>query len=269
MFRIGLPLLWTVVGLLSVAGVSAVADPPQPLERAHAHNDYLHARPLHDALSYGFCSIEADVFLVEGALWIGHDPTQLTRERTLESMYLAPLAERIAANQGRVYLAGPRITLLVDFKTEAEATFTALETLLRKYESMLYREVDGQAIDGAIQVIISGNRPEERIATSRQRLAFMDGRLPDLDDPSSRTWMPLISDHWPSHFSWNGEGEMNSAERDKLVTLVRRAHEQGRRLRFWATPDQVAMWQVLNDAEVDLINTDRLRDLSHYLQGLR
>lgn len=33
-----------------------------PLDRAHAHNDYEHARPLIDALERGFGSVEADVY---------------------------------------------------------------------------------------------------------------------------------------------------------------------------------------------------------------
>ncbi len=36
------------------------------LSQAHAHNDYHHALPLLDALAHGFCSVEADVFLVDG-----------------------------------------------------------------------------------------------------------------------------------------------------------------------------------------------------------
>ena len=41
-------------------------EPPKPLGQAHAHNDYYHKRPLLDALSHGFCSVEADVFLKNG-----------------------------------------------------------------------------------------------------------------------------------------------------------------------------------------------------------
>ena len=34
-----------------------------PLSNAFAHNDYLHKRPLLDALDNGFVNIEADIFL--------------------------------------------------------------------------------------------------------------------------------------------------------------------------------------------------------------
>ncbi|MEC4021166.1 hypothetical protein QMK28_34095, partial [Streptomyces sp. H27-D2] len=36
---------------------------PAPLRRAHAHNDFVHPRPLLDALSHGFASVEADIWL--------------------------------------------------------------------------------------------------------------------------------------------------------------------------------------------------------------
>ena len=46
---------------------------PRALPAAHAHNDYLHKRPLLDALAQGFCSVEADIFLVDGALLVAHE----------------------------------------------------------------------------------------------------------------------------------------------------------------------------------------------------
>ena len=47
-----------------------------PLPRAHAHNDYYHRRPLLDALDQGFCSVEADIYLVEDRLLVGHLPME-------------------------------------------------------------------------------------------------------------------------------------------------------------------------------------------------
>src|SRR5579871_6562583 len=91
---------------------------PLPLTRVHAHNDYEHRRPLFDALDHGFCSVEADIYLVEGALLVGHDRKDLRPERTLEKLYLDPLRERVRANGGRVYPAGPPVWLLIDVKTE-------------------------------------------------------------------------------------------------------------------------------------------------------
>ena len=70
---------------------------PAYLGRAHAHNDYEHDRPLQDGLDDGFTSVEADVWLVDGELLVAHDLEDVQPGRTLESLYLDPLAERAAA----------------------------------------------------------------------------------------------------------------------------------------------------------------------------
>ncbi len=75
----------------------------QPLWRAHAHNDYEHTHPLFDALGHRFGSVEADIFLVGDQLLIGHTVDDLDPSRTLESLYLDPLAAIVKANHGSVY----------------------------------------------------------------------------------------------------------------------------------------------------------------------
>ena len=80
-----------MVLVAALACGAAKAAPPgvSPLPNAHAHNDYEHNRPLFDALDHGFTSVEADVFLVDGKLLVGHDREALKPERTLDSLYLA------------------------------------------------------------------------------------------------------------------------------------------------------------------------------------
>ena len=115
-------------------------------------------------------------------------------------------------------------------------------------------------------VIISGNRPVAQIAADRARMVAIDGRLPDLkraDLPANL--VPLISDRWTSQFRWRGRGPMPEAERTKLRAIVRQAHQQGRQVRFWATPDRPEVWRQLRAAGVDLINTDDLDGLQQFL----
>jgi hypothetical protein len=249
-----------------VAGAVVAADfAVRPLERAHAHNDYRHARPLLDALDQGFCSVEADIHLVGGGLLVGHGAAELTPERTLERLYLEPLRERVRSNGGRVHRGGPEFSLLIDIKTGAEDTYRALEPRLRDYAEML-TEFRGDGVERrAVLVVISGNRPRELILGASVRYAAVDGRLADLDAPVSKEAMPWISESWATQFRWRGEGAFPESERQKLLLLVRLAHAQGRRVRFWAAPDNPAGWGELLRAGVDLINTDRLRELSEFL----
>src|SRR4030095_15835875 len=104
-----------------------------PLIHAHAHNDYEHHRTLNDALDHDFCSVEADIYLVEGKLLVAHNRLQTKPERTLQALYLDPLRERAKKNGGRVYPAGPEFTLLIDLKSDWRSLYPALLEVLKQY----------------------------------------------------------------------------------------------------------------------------------------
>ena len=237
-----------------------------PLIHAHAHNDYEHTRPLLDALGHGFCSVEADVWLVDGKLLVAHDRSQVKPERTLEALYLDPLRERVKRNGGRVYRNGPACSLLVDVKSDAEKTYAALRDVLRRYADMLTEFNDGAVKTNAITVIISGNRARETMAAEKVRYAAYDGRLSDLDAPDPQHLVAWVSDNWRSRFHWIGGGPMPDDEKRKLKEIVDGAHRQGRRVRFWNAPDKAAFWKELLDAGVDLLNADDLAGLEKFLR---
>ncbi len=240
--------------------LAASAAELQCLPGAHAHNDYLHPRPLLDALENGFCSVEADVHLVNGKLLVAHDLKQVDPARTLQVLYLDPLKERVA----RKTLHGP-FSLMIDFKTEAEPTYEALRTVLKHYSGMLTTFTTNSTTTNAVTIVISGNRPITTISNEPVRFAAIDGRLSDLDANAPRSLVPWISDNWTKHFTWRGEDAFPDAERAKLENLVKQSHAQGRKIRFWAIPDNPRGWAVLRHAKVDLINTDKLSQLRVFL----
>lgn len=254
-----------LLSLAAAGALAAVAQAPVPLPRAHAHNDYEHPRPLLDALDQGFCSVEADIYLVDDQLLVAHDRAQLNPERTLTALYLQPLRERARANGGRIFRNGPVFSLLIDFKTEAEPTWKALKPLLDEYADVLTVFRPGVTEPKAVTIVLSGNSPRELVAAEPTRLAGIDGRLPDLDRNPSANLVPWLSENWTTHFKWRGQGSLPDVERDKLQQLVARAHAQGRQVRFWGAPDLPALWQAQLDAGVDLINTDQLAALRKFL----
>lgn len=262
-------LIVAVVAVSVRIAIAVDAEPAasvRPLPHAHAHNDYYHQRPLLDALEQGFTSVEADVFPIDGELLVGHFELELTPQRSLEGLYLKPLAERAQANGGRVYTDGPPITLLVDIKTEGATAFALLQDLLHKYRQVVSSTDDGKFTERAITVIVSGDRPIEQMTAANPRYAGIDGRLSDLESDSPADLMPLISDHWGSHFRYSGNGDMPEAERQRLREIVSQTHAKGRRVRFWATPENPKLWNELKAAKVDLIGTDDLRKLAVFFR---
>jgi hypothetical protein len=254
--------------LLMVLG-SVQAD-VTALPGAHAHNDYLHRRPLLDALAHGFTSVEADVFLVGDELCVAHEASQIKPERTLRSLYLDPLRQRAKNNDGHIYPGLARFILLIDLKSAAEPTYLRLHEILAQYSDLVTSFGTEGRRDGAVLVIVSGNRPLELMRSQSTRYAGCDGRLGDLESDLPADLLPLISDHWGRNFTWRGEGPMPEAERQKLTRIVETAHAKGRLVRFWATPEvrspaRDALWGQLLSAGVDLLNTDDLKGLQRFL----
>ncbi|MFF7645018.1 phosphatidylinositol-specific phospholipase C/glycerophosphodiester phosphodiesterase family protein [Streptomyces canus] len=249
---------------------------PRPLWRAHAHNDYEHPRPLLDALDHRFGSVEADIFLVGDQLLIGHTADDLDPTRTLESLYLDPLARIVKANHGSVYRGYRRpLQLLVDIKTEGSSTYLELDRHLRRYRHLFTTYVHGKVVPGPVTAVISGDRAARiPLEAQRVRRAFYDGRLADLGTAAPASLIPLISDNWALNFTWLGEGAFPDAERQKLRGIVQQAHARGQKVRFWATPDLAgpardALWTELLAADVDYFNTDDLAGLEAFLDAHR
>jgi hypothetical protein len=261
------PLIATIALSFALASPAAAAQtaPTPPLAQAHAHNDYQHPRPLLDALQCGFCSVEADIHLVDGELLVAHDLSEVHPDRTLESLYLKPLQQQVSQQPSRFYPQAPPFTLLIDLKSSAENTYPVLRRILERYAEMLTKFQAGQIHTNAVTVILSGNRPTATLAAETVRFAAIDGRLSDLQSNPPLDLVPLISDNWAVHFSWRGRPPLPDAERSKLRELVQRAHAQGRRIRLWATPDVPEAWHELRLAGLDLINTDNLAGLRDFL----
>jgi len=260
---------WIVI-LLLIASSGPSQRGVVPLLHAHAHNDYLHDPPLLQALAHGFASVEADIFLVGDKLCVAHEAKKVTPERTLQSLYLEPLRQRVKENEGRVYRGASRFILLIDIKTAAEPTYRRLHEVLAGYQDMLTTFDSQGRKNKAILVIVSGNRPLKLMQSQPVRYAGYDGRLADLNSDLSADVVPIISDQWVKPFTWKGEGPMPQDQRQRLNEIVRKAHAKGRLVRFWLTPDDPsperdAVWRELLAANVDLINTDDLKGLQEYL----
>lgn len=226
-----------------------------PLPHAHAHNDYEHPRPFFDATERGFLSLEADVFLVDGALWVAHERAHLKPERTLRSLYLEPLARRHQAGIAE-------LTLMVDIKADGPAATARLKEELKPYAAMISRP----GHQGSVHVVVSGAGDREFIRRDAERWLRLDGRPGDLERPAE-PWIAWVSDAWPRHFSWYGEGEFPAGQSAKLRGMVEAAHARGYRLRFWLTPERPTVWRVLREHRVDLIGTDQLSHLKSFFDS--
>lgn len=238
----------------------------------HGHNDYLQPRPLQTALELGLGSVEADVFLADGELRVGHERWQLRAGRTLASMYLEPLAAFARAHGGRVRGDAEAFVLLVDVKADAAAVWPVLQAELARFASeprLLTHFVGDRCEPGAVTVLLSGARPFAEVATARERWCALDGRPADLErvPPLSPTLVPWISEAWTTMSTWRGYDELEAGEHERIRALAAAVHAAGRELRFWGAPDRPEAWALLRELGVDRIGTDRPKAAAAWVAG--
>lgn len=253
MLRLFFPLLFSCL--------PCFAQGPWPHPNAHAHNDYLHRRPLHEALENGFVSIEADVHLKKGKLLVAHEHTT-AHSPTLETLYFIPLDSVIKRNGGFVY-AGSKtpLYLMVDSKTEGEATYQALKELLNHYPRLRCT-----ASGCAVKIFLSGERPRAAMIKEGYNGFGIDGRPDDVGKGFSPELMPVISDTY-ANWSTSKKATPDDNDLQRIKDLARRVHSEGKKLRLWAIPDNELAWKGLLNAGVDLINTDQLHELHTFLSN--
>lgn len=256
--------------MLNLVALLALAPSVVPLPRAHAHNDYDQRRPLVGALENGFCSIEADVFPIDGKLLVAHNRDRVTASRELDGMYLKPLIGQIEAHRGHVYEKPTEVTLLVDIKENGSEAYRILKQELAPYHRYLTSYMNGKVKHRALMVVLSGDRPIADLTAEKERWAFIDGRFDDpMPGAADPALTPLVSTAWSDEFKWNGSGSIPDADLTHLRELVSKTHGHGQKIRFWETSETNAMWTVLLENQVDLIGTDLQPQLARFLLGSR
>ena len=238
-----------------------------PLPNAFAHNDYRHEHPLFDALENGYTNIEADIFWEGGDLIVAHINPFFRSDKTLETLYLKPLCDRINQNNGRVYSDyNDPVILMIDIKTGANNTYAALKPLLEKYKSLLTSYNHGVVTPGAVTVVLSGHKPYKMIKGEDKRLAFIDEDLrKNNKDTTAVNVYKMSSCKYSKLLKWTGKGSIPDNEEMLLCTYVKIAHKYGKKVRLWASPENTVVWEELLKCGVDLINTDKLVTLKNFL----
>lgn len=240
-----------------VIGSFAQPDVYRPAN-AHSHNDYEQKEPFHSAYQHGFGSIEADIFLLDGQLYVAHDRKELELKRPLRTMYLEPLLKGLEANHGFPYAdTSQHLQMLIDIKTDSIHTLDSLISLLRSFPKLIANK--------KLHWVITGNRPDASLFTSYPSFIEFDGVLDRNYNAAALTRIALFSDEWRKYSSWYGGGMMSEKDEQQLKAGITKSHAFGKPVRFWAAPDSEVAWKKLQLLGVDYINTDHIPELSSFL----
>ena len=221
----------------------------------HSHNDYRQRLPFYQAYSQQLASIEADIFAtdVEDELLVAHDKEELDIAPALDDVYIEPIISLYKLNKGRAWRGSDNcFILLIDLKTSAEKT---LDRLIKKLEK--HREVFDPSVNPfAVRVVVSGSRPEADRFHDYPSVVSFDGSRLDYT-PHQLERIPMISLNFKDYSQWNGQGDINANDLNKIKEVIAAVHYLGKPIRFWGAPDGPVAWQTFHKLGVDYINTDQ------------
>lgn len=189
----------------------------------HSHNDYWRPVPLYSALEAGCVSVEADIWLFDDDLFVGHSTGSLTPNRTLTKLYIDPLVE-ILEKQNPITRFHPKpskppsgvfdtkpsqtLVLLIDFKNKAVDAWPYLLSQLSPLRDRGYLSYfNGTGVtEGPITVVATGKAPFNTLtANDTYRDVFFDAPLDTLGTDAI-----LGNAQQPSNLNLPDEDDINS-----------------------------------------------------------
>ncbi|GAB7347086.1 hypothetical protein MBLNU459_g3217t1 [Dothideomycetes sp. NU459] len=208
----------------------------------HSHNDYWRRIPLWDALHYGCTGVEADVWLFDDDLFVGHNTASLSRNRTFQSLYVDPLIQLLDKQNPHTEFANTShhgvfdevsdqtLVLLVDLKTDGPTTLPVVEQQLEGLRSKGYLTYFNgtHTIPGAITVVGTGNTPfDQLIANTTYRDIFFDAPLERLWAPPRNSASPKAHSHTKVDVESDKATVITHDDGDAVSDHVRRNGGQG------------------------------------------
>ncbi|KAJ1311676.1 hypothetical protein OPQ81_010150 [Rhizoctonia solani] len=254
----------------------------------HSHNDYWRDVPLFSAIAVGAISVEADVWLWNDELYVGHDPSSLSPKRTFLSLYINPILSILKQQNPATsfpYTNNTRngvfdtvidqtLYLFVDVKTDGNTTWPlVIKQLepLREGGWLSYWDAEGGVLrSGAVTVVGTGNTPFDQIQahTTPNRDAFYDAPITSFSSGSSSEYnissVVIASGSLVQALGGSMSGStFNDTQIAALASQIQGAHAAGVKVRYWETPGwplskRDYVWKTLEGLGVDLLNADDL-----------
>lgn len=229
----------------------------------------------------GCASFEADVWLFNNTLYVGHEASALTQERTFSSLYVQPILDVLrrqnpttpfvtTPTKHGVYdaAADQTILLFVDVKTNGTTTWPVVVQALEPLRSAGYLTTfNGTGITlGPVTVVGTGNTPLDQIQPVRQRDFFYDAHLDLLNSTEANITAavsPIASTSFLANIGEINGTTFNDTQLEILRGQIGEANRRGILARYWETPawpisTRNAVWTTLVSEGVGLLGADDL-----------
>nr|WP_067054570.1 hypothetical protein [Mucilaginibacter sp. L294] len=221
----------------------------------HSHNDYSRPEAFYHAFNAGAGAIEADVYLRNGRLVVAHDTDAAKQLLSLDKMYLQPILKEFKTR--------PRpLNLVIDLKG---AYTPILSELLEELKPLKHLIHSGNN-NNPLSIIITGNRPPPAEYRKYPPYITFDDDLQLPHTPGQWKRVAQVSLNFENYSKWRGDGILPPIDEKVLKSIINAVHASGKKIRFWAAPDNVAGWQKLMELNADILSTDKIDELKEALK---
>ena len=217
----------------------------------HSHNDYWRTVPLFSAVEAGCIGVEADIWLFDERLYVGHSISSLTPNRTINSLYIDPLLDILEGQNPKqtllprkdpqingVFDTNPEqpLIFLIDFKTAGATLWPYVQSALEPLRKRNYlTRFDGnKMIHGPIIVVGTGNTPFDLIISDESNPhhdIFFDAPLDAMVEEPKSEKSPAESDHVDKPVKFNNRAvastENHMTGYSSNYGDIRRSDEEG------------------------------------------
>ena len=175
----------------------------------------------------------------------------------MDQLYLKPLLEQLQKNDKR------KVSLLIDIKENYKESLRILTGELKPLKKYLVSDDD---LNKPVTILISGQRPPPAEYKNYPHYIFFDDDLRVFHTPEEWKRVRLVSLSFERYSHWNGEGDLPDSDIKVLTHVIDSVHTAGKKIRFWAAPDNENSWMTQMKLGADIIGTDKIQSLSEFMR---
>jgi hypothetical protein len=232
--------------------------------------EFFSEKDIWPTFTQGVVHYEAQIMYIYGEVYVTSQMPDSANHTmpTFRSSYLLPIYSQYKKNGGKVHENyDDEMYLFLNIKFDVKKTYQKLWEELSPYNEILTYRIGPQWHQGKLRIIFEGNAPLRVLQQERVSFATAQGSVDDLSKNYDSKIMPVIGIDFENDLSWNGVGKMPFEEFMKVKDIIRKSHEQGKKIRVYNCPEEENIWDVLVTAGVDFINCSNSGKFNKFLSG--
>jgi hypothetical protein len=232
--------------------------------------EFFSEKDIWPTFTQGVVHYEAQIMYIYGEVYVTSQMPDSANHTmpTFRSSYLLPIYSQYKKNGGKVHENfDGEMYLFLNIKFDIKKTYQKLWEELSPYNEILTYRIGPQWHEGKLRIVFVGNAPLRVLQQERVSFAGAQGTIDDLSKNYDSKIMPVIGINFENDLSWNGVGKMPFDEFMKVKDIIRKAHEQGKKVRVYNCPEEDNIWDVLVTSGVDFINSTNSLKFGKFLSS--